>query len=161
MFSTSGSMGPLATTTYKRLASQIASKRDQPYNKVMAWLRCHLCFSLLRSSITAIRGVRSRTVHAARCIASVLHAGSFILQANLQSPFWKEKASTQRVPHDYAFVQQAAKYSAESVPLVFIFVPPSSSTADASKAFRPSPRKSVRSDAGGGERPLSHTLRFD
>jgi len=41
-------------------------------------------------------------------IASVLHAGSFMLQANLQSPFWKEKASTRRVPHDYAFVQQAA-----------------------------------------------------
>ena len=43
VFSTSGGMGPLATTAYKRLASLIASKRDQPY-KVMAWLRCHLCF---------------------------------------------------------------------------------------------------------------------
>ena len=54
VFSTSGGMGGLATTTYKRLASQIATKKDQPYSKIIAWLRCHLCFSLLRSSITAI-----------------------------------------------------------------------------------------------------------
>ena len=71
LFSTSGGMGPLATTAYKRLASLIASKRDLPYNKVMAWLRCHICFSLLRSSITAIRGARSRTVHAARSTPAV------------------------------------------------------------------------------------------
>ena len=44
VLSTSGGMGLLATTAYKRLASLIASKRNQPYNKVMAWLRCHLCF---------------------------------------------------------------------------------------------------------------------
>ena len=56
VFNTSGGMGGLATTTYKRLASQTATKKDQPYSKVIAWLRCHLCFSLLRSSITAIRG---------------------------------------------------------------------------------------------------------
>ena len=30
VFSTSGGMGGLATTTYKRLASQIATKKDQP-----------------------------------------------------------------------------------------------------------------------------------
>ena len=64
VFNTSGGMGGLATTTYKRLASQIATKKDQPYSKVTAWLRCHLCFSLLRSSITAIRGARSSVRHA-------------------------------------------------------------------------------------------------
>ena len=60
VFSTSGGMGTLATTSYKRLASLNAWKKNQPYNKVMAWLRCHFCFSLLRSSITAIREARSR-----------------------------------------------------------------------------------------------------
>ena len=71
VFSTSGGMGTLATTAYKRLASLISCKKNQPYNRVMAWLRCHLCFSLLRSSITAIRGARSRDGHAARSIPAV------------------------------------------------------------------------------------------
>ena len=61
-------MGTLATTAYKRLASQITWKKNQPYNKVMAWLCCHLCFSLLRSSITAIREARSGDGHAARAM---------------------------------------------------------------------------------------------
>ena len=71
VFSTSGGMGTLATTAYKRLASLISCKKNQPYNKVMAWPLCHLCFSLLRSSITAIRGARSRDGHAARSIPAV------------------------------------------------------------------------------------------
>ena len=71
VFSTSGGMGTLATTAYKRLASQITWKKNQPYNKVMAWLCCHLCFSLLRSSITVIREARSRDGHAARAIPAV------------------------------------------------------------------------------------------
>ncbi len=41
---------------YKRLASLLASKRDQPYSTVIAWLRCHLGFSLLRSAVTCLRG---------------------------------------------------------------------------------------------------------
>ena len=32
IFSTSGGMGPAATVTYKRLASLIAAKREQPYS---------------------------------------------------------------------------------------------------------------------------------
>ena len=78
VFSTSGGMGGLATTTYKRLASQIATKKDQPYSKVIAWLRCHLCFSLLRSSITAIRGARSSVGHTTMSIPAVdlaVHVG--------------------------------------------------------------------------------------
>ena len=78
VFSTSGGMGGLATTSYKRLASQIANKKEQPYSKVIAWLRCHLCFSLLRSSITAIRGARSSVGHATMSIPAVdlaVHVG--------------------------------------------------------------------------------------
>ena len=71
MFSTSGGMETLATTAYKRFASLISCKKNQPYNKVMAWLRCHLCFSLLRPSITAIRGACSRDGHAARFIPAM------------------------------------------------------------------------------------------
>ena len=71
MFSTSGGMGMLATAVYKRLASQIAIKRDQPYSKIIAWLRCHICFSLLHSSVTAIRGARSSAGHASIDLAAV------------------------------------------------------------------------------------------
>ena len=60
VFSVSGGMGPSTTTAYKRLAALLAEKRGQRYSLVMTWLRCRLSFSLLRSSITAIRG--SRTV---------------------------------------------------------------------------------------------------
>ena len=44
---------------YKRLASRLATKWDQPYSTIMAWLRCWVTFSLLRSAIQCIRGDRS------------------------------------------------------------------------------------------------------
>ena len=53
-------MGRAATVAYKRLATLLAAKRDQPYSVVMGWLRCHLCFSLLRSTVICLRGSRSR-----------------------------------------------------------------------------------------------------
>ena len=47
IFSVTGRLGRIATTTYKRLASMLSSKRDQPYSTTMAWLRylsLSLCF---------------------------------------------------------------------------------------------------------------------
>ena len=52
-------LGKAASICYKRLASLLASKRDQPYSSTIAWLRCRPCFCLLRSSIQCIRGARS------------------------------------------------------------------------------------------------------
>ena len=49
VFSTFGGMGMVATTVFKRLASLIAAQRNQPYSPVMAWIRCSISFSLLRS----------------------------------------------------------------------------------------------------------------
>ena len=59
VLSLTGGMGCAATVSYKRLASLIAQKKDQPYSRTMAWVRCSLCFALLRSSIQCIRGARS------------------------------------------------------------------------------------------------------
>ena len=56
VMSVTGGLGPAATTTYKRLASLLSTKWNQPYGTVMAWLRCRLSFSLLRSSIMCFRG---------------------------------------------------------------------------------------------------------
>ena len=55
-------MGSAATVCYKRLASLIAQKRDQPYSRTMAWVRCSLSFARLRSSIQCIRGEQNRHV---------------------------------------------------------------------------------------------------
>ena len=59
VFSASGGLAKEATYFYKRLASRLAEKRDQPYTCTMNWLRCLLSFSLLRSAIRCFRGARS------------------------------------------------------------------------------------------------------
>ena len=60
-----GGLGIEATTFYKRLASKL-SQWNSPYSTTLCWLRCCLAFSLLRSSIQAIRGARSSCGHAVR-----------------------------------------------------------------------------------------------
>ena len=66
VMSCTGGFGRIATNTYKCLASLLAEKRNQAYGPTMCWLRCRLSFSLLRSSIMALRGSRSaseRAIH--------------------------------------------------------------------------------------------------
>ena len=58
-----GGLANEANIFYKRLASKLALKWDTPYSSTLCWLRCHLSFSLLRSSIQAIRGARSSCGH--------------------------------------------------------------------------------------------------
>ena len=67
IFSTNGGMGRLSVIFYRRLASMLADKRHQCYATTMGWLRCHLSFSLLRSSILCIRGSRSHTEYTPKC----------------------------------------------------------------------------------------------
>ncbi|KAL5471569.1 hypothetical protein EMCRGX_G029696 [Ephydatia muelleri] len=52
-------MGKCASLTYKRLASLLSTKKEQNYGATIAWIRCCLSFSLLRSSIMCLRGARS------------------------------------------------------------------------------------------------------
>ena len=59
VLSATGGMANEATTFFKRLASLLAEKWD---SLTLCWLRCRLSFSLLRSTIQAIR---SCTGHAA------------------------------------------------------------------------------------------------
>ena len=42
IFSATGRMAREATVFYKRLASMLATKRDQPYSSTMTWMRCLL-----------------------------------------------------------------------------------------------------------------------
>ena len=66
-----GGLGNEATIFYKHLASMLSQKWDSPYSTTLCWLRCRLAFSLLRSSIQAIRGARSTRGHAARAPCAV------------------------------------------------------------------------------------------
>ena len=66
-----GGMGNEATSFYKRLASKLSQKWDTPYSTTLCWLQCRLAFSLLHSSIQAIRGARSSIGHPARPPSSV------------------------------------------------------------------------------------------
>ena len=63
VLSATGGLAAEATTFYKRLAARLADKWEQPYSKTMAWLRCRLTFSLLRSAIQCIIGARSSCGH--------------------------------------------------------------------------------------------------
>ncbi len=60
IFLTTGGMGPSCTRTVKHLASMIAEKRGEKYAHVMNFVRTKLRFSLLRSVLIAVRGVRGR-----------------------------------------------------------------------------------------------------
>ena len=71
VFSATGGMAIEATSFYKRLASRLAEKWDQPYSSTMAWLRCRLSFSLLRSAIMCLRGARSSNGHPIKLAPSV------------------------------------------------------------------------------------------
>ena len=59
IFTTSGGMGPRARVFYARLAEIMADKKRQPRSSIVAYLRCRLSFSLLRSSLLCLRGTRS------------------------------------------------------------------------------------------------------
>ena len=58
VFTTSGGSGPKCTNALKRLAHLIAEKRNERYEHVMGFIRTKLRFSLLKSTLIAIRGVR-------------------------------------------------------------------------------------------------------
>ena len=60
--STFGGMGVEAKRFHKQIATLIAEKRNERYSDVLNYMRTRLRFSLLKSVLTAVRGVRGRTV---------------------------------------------------------------------------------------------------
>lgn len=59
VFTTSGGMGPRAQVFYARLAETLSEVKQQPRSSVVAWMRCRLSFSLLRSALVCLRGTRT------------------------------------------------------------------------------------------------------
>ena len=74
VFSALGGVSRPTEITYKRLASLLATKKDQHYNVVISLIRCRLSFSLLRSAIMCLRGSRSTAGHPLREIDFTLAA---------------------------------------------------------------------------------------
>ena len=64
ILSASGGFARETTNFYKRLASKLSEKWDQPYSLTINWLRCTISFAPLRSAIQGIRGARSSRGHA-------------------------------------------------------------------------------------------------
>ena len=58
VFLTTGGAGPACSEVLKRLAEKIAAKRNEQYSHVISYIRTKLRFSLLRSVLISIRGVR-------------------------------------------------------------------------------------------------------
>ena len=51
VMSLSGGCGNAASTCFQTLASMLVEKWDQPYSNTLAWMRCKLSFTLLRSAV--------------------------------------------------------------------------------------------------------------
>ena len=62
VFLTTGGSGPSCTKVIKRVAAKRSDKRGEQYAHVMGFIRTRLRFSLLRSVLIAVRGVREKTV---------------------------------------------------------------------------------------------------
>ena len=60
IFSTTGGMGPEATKYHKRIAELISTKRGEEYSHVVNYVRTRIRFSLLRSTLIAVRGERGK-----------------------------------------------------------------------------------------------------
>ena len=60
VMSTTGGMGKEATLFHKRLALLISEKRNEEYSHVLNYIRTRLRFALLKSTVTALRGVRGK-----------------------------------------------------------------------------------------------------
>ncbi len=61
IFTTSGGMGPLCTVLVKRVSRKIAEDKNEAIGHVTNHIRTRLRFSLLKSTLIALRGIRGKT----------------------------------------------------------------------------------------------------
>ena len=60
VFLTNGGAGPEANKHHKRIAQLMAERRKEEYSKVLAYIRRRVSFNLMKSVLTALRGVRGK-----------------------------------------------------------------------------------------------------
>ena len=82
VFSTTGGASRETTVVFKRLAELLADKRNLPYSITLAWMRCHVSFALMKSTISCIRGSRvCRRRHTDMGIATVVAEGNLLVDS--------------------------------------------------------------------------------
>ena len=64
VFATSGGFAPEVGVVLKRVADKICKKRQENHSETMAFIRQKLRFSLLRSTLVALRGTKRRSAFA-------------------------------------------------------------------------------------------------
>ena len=60
IFTTSGGMAPECTRYHKKVAQLISRKTKEEYSKVMNHLRTRIRFTILKSTLLAVRGERGK-----------------------------------------------------------------------------------------------------
>ena len=71
IFSTSGGMAQECTKYHKKLAELVANKTKEDYSKVMNHIRTRVRFTLLKSTLIAIRGVRGKQQKGTKSISEL------------------------------------------------------------------------------------------
>ena len=79
---TTGGASRETTVVFKRLAELLANKRNLPYSITLAWMRCHISFALMKSTISCIRGSRvCRRRHTDMGIATVVAESNLLVDS--------------------------------------------------------------------------------
>ena len=65
VFTTTGGMGKEAVVFYRHLSDLLSRRSSTTYSRTLAWMKCALSFSLLRSATVCIRGSRSISIRSA------------------------------------------------------------------------------------------------
>ena len=63
VFSTTRGASRETTAVYKRIAELLANKRKVPYNTTLAWIRRHISFAFMKSTVSCLGGSRVRQRH--------------------------------------------------------------------------------------------------
>ena len=71
IFSTSGGMAQECTKYHKKIAELVANKTKEDYSKVMNHIRTRVRFTLLKSTLIAIRGVRGKQQKGTKSISEL------------------------------------------------------------------------------------------
>ena len=83
VFTTTGGMGPECYRMNKRLAELISEKKGGKYSDVMQYIRTRLRFALLRCTLVAIQGVRSKKMSPESQIDDI--SFNLILEVNIDN----------------------------------------------------------------------------
>ena len=70
IYTTSGGWSPQTTRYHKRLAEMMSKKNNEDYAKIMNFMRTKIRFSILRSTLIAVRGERGKPSDSAKPLAS-------------------------------------------------------------------------------------------